>query len=44
MAGDGLPVDADPIGIDYDQVTNTVWVACYNGAVYVFDDQSTPLP
>jgi hypothetical protein len=25
-------------------VTNTVWVACYNGAVYVFDDQSTPLP
>ena len=41
---DKKPVDADPIGIDYDPVTNTVWVACYNGAVYVFDDQSTPLP
>ncbi|MFK5646516.1 YncE family protein [Ornithinimicrobium sp. LYQ121] len=41
---DKQQVDADPIGIDYDPVTNTVWVACYNGAIYVFDDQSTPLP
>ena len=36
-------VDANPIGIDYDPVTNTVWVACYGGSIYVFDDQSTLL-
>ncbi|GAA5158396.1 YncE family protein [Ornithinimicrobium tianjinense] len=40
---DKVNVDAVPIGIDYDPVTNTVWVACYNGGVYVFDDQSTLL-
>lgn len=40
---DRVQVDANPIGIDYDPVTNTVWVACYNGSIYVFDDQSTLL-
>lgn len=40
---DTVSVDANPIGIDYDPVTNTVWVACYGGSIYVFDDQSTLL-
>lgn len=40
---DKVDVDAFPIGIDYDPVTNTVWVACYGGGMYVFDDQSTLL-
>ncbi|MGD8148566.1 YncE family protein [Ornithinimicrobium sp. Y1694] len=40
---DKVNVDAFPIGIDYDPVTNTVWVACYNGGIYIFDDQDTRL-
>ncbi|WP_161965191.1 YncE family protein [Ornithinimicrobium cerasi] len=40
---DKVDVDAVPIGIDYDPVTHTVWVACYNGGIYVFDDQDTRL-
>ncbi len=32
------PTDANPIGIAYDAVTHTVWVACYGGSIYVFDD------
>jgi YVTN family beta-propeller protein len=35
------PTDANPIGITYDPVTHTVWVACYGGSIYVFDDQAT---
>ena len=27
-----------PIGITYDATTNRVWVACYSGAIMVFDD------
>lgn len=38
-----VDVDAVPIGIDYDPVTHTVWVACYNGGIYVFDDQAARL-
>jgi YVTN family beta-propeller protein len=34
------PTDANPIGITYDPVTHTVWVACYGGSIYVFDDQA----
>lgn len=33
------PTDANPIGITYDPVTHEVWVACYGGSLYVFDDQ-----
>lgn len=32
------PTDANPIGITYEPLTHTVWVACYGGAIYVFDD------
>ncbi|GAA1152546.1 YncE family protein [Ornithinicoccus hortensis] len=34
------PTDANPIGITYDPVTHQVWVACYGGSLYVFDDQA----
>ncbi len=34
------PTDANPIGLTYDPVTHSVWVACYGGSIYVFDDQS----
>jgi DNA-binding beta-propeller fold protein YncE len=40
---DRVNVDGFPIGIDYDPVTNSVWVACYGGGIYVFDDQDTRL-
>jgi hypothetical protein len=30
--------DTHPIGITYDATTNRVWVACYSGAIMVFDD------
>ena len=40
---DKVNVDGFPIGIDYDPVTNSVWVACYGGGIYVFDDQDTRL-
>lgn len=33
-----MSTDAYPIGITYEPMTHTVWVACYSGAVYVFDD------
>ncbi|HKJ12843.1 MAG TPA: YncE family protein [Ornithinimicrobium sp.] len=33
------PTDANPIGLTYDPVTHHVWVACYGGSLYVFDDQ-----
>ena len=29
---------ASPIGVTYDQTTDTVWVANYNGTLHVFDD------
>lgn len=32
------PTDANPIGITYEPTTHTVWVACYGGSIYVFDD------
>ncbi|MGH8888373.1 MAG: cytochrome D1 domain-containing protein [Acidothermaceae bacterium] len=28
----------DPIGITYDDATNRIWVACYSGAIMVFND------
>ncbi len=34
------PTDANPIGIAYEPLTHTVWVACYNGSIYVFDDSA----
>ncbi len=34
------PTDANPIGLTYDPVTHEVWVACYGGSIYVFDDQA----
>ncbi len=33
------PTDANPIGLTYDALSHTVWVACYGGSIYVFDDQ-----
>ncbi len=35
------PTDANPIGLTYDPITHQVWVACYGGSIYVFDDQAT---
>lgn len=32
------PTDANPIGIAYEPLTHTVWVACYGGSIHVFDD------
>ncbi|WP_256840953.1 YncE family protein [Ornithinimicrobium cryptoxanthini] len=32
------PTDANPIGITYEPITHSVWVACYGGSIYVFDD------
>lgn len=29
-----------PIGITYDPVTHSVWVACYGGQIWVYDDNS----
>ncbi|MGB3827213.1 MAG: YncE family protein [Ornithinimicrobium sp.] len=37
------PTDANPIGVTYDPVTHQVWVACYGGSIYVFDDQAAAL-
>ncbi len=31
-------VEANPIGITYDSETNQVWVACYSGSIWVFQD------
>lgn len=33
-----LPTGHHPIGITYDKVDHRVWVACYGGSIYVFDD------
>ena len=33
-----VPTKADPIGITYDAATHKVWVACYSGAIMVFQD------
>ena len=33
-----VQVDAHPIGITYEPTLERVWVACYGGRVYVFDD------
>ncbi|HLY84699.1 MAG TPA: YncE family protein [Acidimicrobiales bacterium] len=30
--------DAHPIGITYDAATNRLWVACYSGAIMLFND------
>jgi YVTN family beta-propeller protein len=38
------PTDANPIGITYEPVTDTVWVACYGGSIYVFDDTVPAAP
>lgn len=35
---DKQPTDANPIGVTYEPLTHTVWVACYGGSIYVFDD------
>ena len=34
-----VPTGHHPIGITYDNATGQVWVACYSGSLYVFDDQ-----
>jgi YVTN family beta-propeller protein len=33
-----VPTSSHPIGITYDATTSRVWVACYSGAIMVFDD------
>ena len=33
-----VPTSTHPIGITYDATTSRVWVACYSGAIMVFDD------
>lgn len=34
-----LPTAEHPIGITYEPSLHRVWVACYGGAIYVFDDR-----
>lgn len=34
-----LPTDSNPIGITYEPVTRSVWVACYTGTILVFAPQ-----
>jgi YVTN family beta-propeller protein len=34
-----IPACVHPIGITYDAVTRRVWVACYGGAILVYDDR-----
>ncbi|MCB1284236.1 MAG: YncE family protein, partial [Microthrixaceae bacterium] len=36
-----LPTGHHPIGITYDRTDNRVWVACYGGSLYVFDDTAS---
>ncbi len=38
---DSAQTDWHPIGIAYEPVTKTVWVACYGGSIQVFDDTAT---
>jgi len=38
---DTEPTDYHPIGITYEPVTRSVWVACYGGSIIVFDDTAT---
>lgn len=33
-----VPTDGEPIGITYEPTTKSVWVACYIGSLFVFDD------
>lgn len=33
-----VKVEANPIGITYDPETNQIWVACYSGSIWVFQD------
>ena len=37
---DTQPTDHHPIGITYEPTTRSVWVACYGGAIIVFDDNA----
>ena len=34
-----MKTDVHPIGITYDTVTNAVWVSCYRGTIYIFNDR-----
>ena len=36
-----VKTDVHPIGITYDPVTESVWVSCYRGVVYVMADRGT---
>ena len=35
--GESVPTPSHPIGIAYEPTTNRVFVACYSGAILVFD-------
>lgn len=37
-----VKTDVHPIGITYDPVTESVWVSCYRGVVYVMADRADP--
>jgi YVTN family beta-propeller protein len=34
-----VSVRSSPIGITYDKLTHTIWVACYSGTIEVFNDR-----
>ena len=36
--GQTISACVHPIGITYDAATRGVWVACYGGAILVYDD------
>ena len=35
---DNIKTNDKPIGITYDDETNNIWVACYEGSIMVFHD------
>ena len=35
---DNIKTNDKPIGITYDNETNNIWVACYDGSIMVFHD------
>jgi YVTN family beta-propeller protein len=40
---DEVPTEHHPIGITYEPTRKAVWVACYGGAILVFDDSRRPV-
>ena len=37
---DTQPTDQHPVGVTYEPTTHSVWVACYGGAIIMYDDKA----